>query len=51
MSPKDRRMQTDRCARLSVVAIVNKIDEAWIIINPVLLAMYVAQYAPSLYRR
>lgn len=51
MNENDRRMKTDRCAYLSAVAIANKLDEAWISINPVLLLLYVAQYAPSFARR
>ena len=51
MSEKDRRMNTDRCAKLCAVAIVNKLDEAWISINPVLIFLYVSQYAPSICRR
>lgn len=51
MTVKDRRMKTDRCARLCAIAIVNKLDEAWISINPVLLSLYAIQYTPSLFRR
>jgi len=51
MNEKDRRMKTDRCAHLCAVAIANQLDEAWISINPVLFLLYVAQYAPSLFRR
>lgn len=51
MNEKDRRMNTDRCAKLCVVAIVNRLDEAWISMNPVLFFLYVSQYAPSLCRR
>jgi len=50
MNENDRRMKTDRCAYLSAVAIANKLDEAWISINPVLFLLYVAQYAPSIAR-
>jgi len=50
MNEKDRRMKTDRCAHLCAVAIANQLDEAWISINPVLFLLYVAQYAPSLFR-
>ena len=51
MTQHDRRMTTDRCARLCLIAIVNKIDEAWISINPALLTLYAAQYSPTLFRR
>jgi len=50
MNENDRRMKTDRCAHLCAVAIANKLDEAWISINPVLFLLYVAQYAPSFAR-
>ncbi|KAI9561252.1 hypothetical protein GHT06_012208 [Daphnia sinensis] len=50
MTKKDRRMSTERCARLCAIAMVNQLDEAWISINPVLLSLYVSQYAPSLFR-
>lgn len=50
MTPKDRRMKTDRCAHLCAVAIANELDEVWIAQNPVLLFLYFAQYAPSLFR-
>lgn len=50
MTQHDRRMTTDRCARLCLIAIVNKIDEAWISINPALLTLYAAQYSPTLFR-
>jgi dehydrogenase/reductase SDR family protein 7 len=43
-------MKTERCAKLCAVAIVNKLDEAWISLNPVLFFLYVSQYAPSLGR-
>lgn len=44
------RMLTERCAQLCSVAIVNRLDEAWIALNPVLLFLYFSQYAPSLCR-
>lgn len=44
------RMQTERCAQLCAVAIVNKLDEVWISRNPVLIFLYLSQYAPSLCR-
>ncbi len=51
MTKKDRRMSTERCARLCAVAMVNHLDEAWISINPVLLSLYASQYTPSVFRR
>ncbi|KAL1440405.1 hypothetical protein MTO96_009447 [Rhipicephalus appendiculatus] len=49
-TPKSRLMPTERCARLMAVAIANKMDEVWISENPILLTMYLAQYAPSIFR-
>lgn len=43
-----RRMSTKRCARLCLIAIAFKINEAWISIQPVLLFMYASRYMPSL---
>ncbi|GFY54446.1 hypothetical protein TNIN_491061, partial [Trichonephila inaurata madagascariensis] len=37
---KDRKMQTDRCARLMSVAIAHKLDEAWIAPQPNLIFFY-----------
>lgn len=51
MTQQDRRMKTDRCARLCLIAILNGIDEAWISINPALLSLYSAQYSPTFFRR
>lgn len=48
--PDLKLMATERCVYLTAVAIANKLDEAWISLNPVLLDMYLAQYAPSVYR-
>lgn len=50
MNPSDRRLTTDRCAKLCLIAIVNKIDEAWITLSPVLITMYASQYLPSIFR-
>ncbi|XP_078000749.1 dehydrogenase/reductase SDR family member 7-like [Glandiceps talaboti] len=41
------RMSTARCAQLMVITMANKIDEAWITTNPVLLATYLGQYMPT----
>lgn len=48
---KDRRMETDRCARLCAVSIANDMDESWIAPFPFLAAMYAYQYCPSLTKR
>jgi len=44
------RMKTERCVDLMVAAITNKIEEAWIARQPVLLFLYLSQYAPNLGR-
>ncbi|EFX85472.1 hypothetical protein DAPPUDRAFT_187647 [Daphnia pulex] len=46
----EKRMKTERCAKLCAVAIVNKLDEVWISLNPVLFFLYVSQYAPTIAR-
>lgn len=45
------RMATDRCAYLMAVAIANKIDQAWIAIQPVLLLHYLIAYLPQFTRK
>ncbi|GFT72093.1 hypothetical protein NPIL_281981 [Nephila pilipes] len=49
--PKDRRMPTDRCARLMAVAIAHKLDEVWICQQPNLLFFYLVQYTPTFFRK
>lgn len=48
---KDRKMQTDRCARLMSVAIAHKLDEAWIAPQPNLIFFYLMQYTPTFFRK
>ena len=48
MSPSDRRMTAERCARLCAVAIGARRAEAWIAIQPVLMFQYLNHYVPSL---
>jgi len=48
MRSSDKRMTSERCAKLSLVAIVNKIPESWICFRPVLPFMYAVQYLPVL---
>ncbi|XP_048733857.2 dehydrogenase/reductase SDR family member 7-like [Ostrea edulis] len=50
MIPSEKRMSTSRCAELCALAIANRLDEAWISINPVLLFTYIYQYFPNLAR-
>lgn len=42
------RMSTERCARLCLIAIVNRVSVAWISIQPVLTCCYLSQYLPNL---
>jgi len=51
MQAGEKRMTTERCARLMMVAMVNKIPEVWISQNPALIAVYVAQYFPTFHKR
>ncbi|XP_078434579.1 NAD(P)-binding Rossmann-fold superfamily protein [Wolffia australiana] len=43
----ENRVSSERCARLSIIAATHGLKEAWISKQPVLLVMYLAQYAPS----
>lgn len=43
-------MTGKRCAELMVVAIVNKLDESWICVQPLLPFLYISQYMPSIGR-
>lgn len=42
-----RRMSTERCAKLSIAAIIHRVNVAWISIQPVLICCYLAQYLPN----
>jgi len=46
----DKRMTAARCAHLCAVAIRNKLSEAYVSLNPVLLVMILYQYMPSTMR-
>jgi len=48
MKATDKRMTAERCAELSLVAIVNKLPESWICFRPVLPLMYASQYLPGI---
>lgn len=43
----EARMPVSRCAELIVVAATHGLKEAWISYHPVLLVLYLTQYAPS----
>ncbi|KAK4370940.1 hypothetical protein RND71_010415 [Anisodus tanguticus] len=43
----ERRVSSERCAELTIVAASHGIKEAWISYQPVLAVMYLVQYMPS----
>lgn len=45
--PKMTYMTAKRSAELFVVAIVNKLDESWLCVQPLLPFLYISQYMPS----
>lgn len=45
-APDAKRMSTERCAKLCLTAIVNRVSVAWISMQPVLACCYLAQYFP-----
>lgn len=47
-APDAKRMSTDRCARLCFVAIVHRVSEAWISIQPVLTVCYLSRYCSQI---
>lgn len=47
MSASDKRMKTDRCARLCLVAVTHDLEEVWITFAGFLAFMYVNQYLPT----
>lgn len=46
-APDATRMTTERCAKLCFTAIVNRVNVAWISIQPVLTVCYLSQYLPN----
>merc|ERR1712156_72006 len=51
MQSTDKRMTSERCAFLSLVAIAHQLEEAWICFFPVLPLMYISQYFPTVSKR
>ena len=51
MRATDKRMTSERCAFLSLVAIAHKLEEAWLCFFPVLPLMYISQYLPTIGKR
>lgn len=46
-APDSNRMSTERCARLCLTAIVQRVSVAWISIQPILTCCYLAQFVPG----
>ncbi|KAG0422391.1 hypothetical protein HPB47_001779 [Ixodes persulcatus] len=46
-----RMMSSERCAQLIAVAMANKVGEAWICDNPLLMTFYFCQYLPNIFQR
>ncbi|PKU67586.1 dehydrogenase/reductase SDR family member 7 [Dendrobium catenatum] len=44
----ERRVSSERCAELTIVAATHDLKEAWISYQPVLLVMYLVQYMPTI---
>ncbi|GAB2287135.1 hypothetical protein Dimus_021521 [Dionaea muscipula] len=44
----ERRVSSERCAELTIIAASHGLKEAWISYQPVLAVMYLVQYMPSL---
>ncbi|XP_073981133.1 dehydrogenase/reductase SDR family member 7-like isoform X2 [Rhodnius prolixus] len=44
----DKRMETSRCAYLSAVAIVNRLDEVWMAVFPAIPLTYILVYYPNI---
>ncbi len=51
MSSDENRLKPDRVALLSLAAVVNKIEEAWIAPFPFLPMLYFNQYMPTITKR
>nr|VDC76567.1 unnamed protein product [Brassica rapa] len=41
-----KRVSSERCAELTIIAASHNLKEAWISYQPVLLVMYLLQYMP-----
>uniref|UniRef100_A0A7N0UKX7 Ketoreductase domain-containing protein n=1 Tax=Kalanchoe fedtschenkoi TaxID=63787 RepID=A0A7N0UKX7_KALFE len=44
----EKRVSSERCAELTIIAATNSLKEVWISYQPVLAVMYLVQYMPSL---
>ncbi|XP_074563660.1 uncharacterized protein LOC141820270 [Curcuma longa] len=45
---KEKRVSSERCAELTIIAATHGLREAWISYQPVLFVMYLVQYMPTL---
>ncbi|KAL2330154.1 hypothetical protein Fmac_017735 [Flemingia macrophylla] len=45
--PSEKRVSSERCAELTIIAATHGLKEAWISYQPVLLVMYLVQYMPT----
>ncbi|KAF3337369.1 Dehydrogenase/reductase SDR family member 7 [Carex littledalei] len=43
----EKRVPSERCAELTIVAATHGLKETWILYKPVLLVMYLGQYMPT----
>ncbi|XP_058216240.1 uncharacterized protein LOC131327210 [Rhododendron vialii] len=44
----EKRVSSERCAELTIIAVTHGLKEAWISFQPVLAVMYLVQYMPSI---
>ncbi|KAK7381464.1 hypothetical protein VNO80_00007 [Phaseolus coccineus] len=45
--PSEKRVSSERCAELTIIAATHGLKEAWISYQPVLAVMYLVQYMPA----
>ncbi|XP_003534499.1 dehydrogenase/reductase SDR family member 7 [Glycine max] len=46
--PSEKRVPSERCAELTIIAVTHGLKEAWISYQPVLTVMYLVQYMPTI---
>ncbi|KAL2570486.1 hypothetical protein AAZV13_18G189700 [Glycine max] len=46
--PSEKRVPSERCAELTIIAATHGLKEAWISYQPVLAVMYLVQYMPTI---
>lgn len=46
--PSEKRVPSERCAELTIIAATHGLKEAWISYQPVLAVMYLVQYLPTI---